>query len=228
MHLAGKHNHRVALARSLRVPKNSQLTLLRLALTYCRDGTVDAMKLVIAGDDLPCAASGFIKQNEVFHQIEKITLLTHTLEQRLHIHRARRFLIQTFPLVEVPPAAGDRTDLRLLTVAEHHNGIVVKQVRNGVEVVGEVLLKGGFQIPVDILALDKQQRNTVDETDDVRPPPVEIAAHPQLAHAEEMVVFRHIEIEQPQALPHPLALIVAEGNLHPIAYQVVLLAVGGG
>src|SRR3989338_9251292 len=125
MHLAREHHHRVALARTLSVPEDTQFPLSRLALAYRRDGAVDTMKLMIAGDDLLRAAGGFIEQNEIFHQIEKVILLTHALEQRLHIHRARRFLVQALPLVEVLPAAGDRTDLRLLAVAEHHDGIVV-------------------------------------------------------------------------------------------------------
>ena len=82
------------------------------------------------------------------------------------IHRARRLLGQTLPLVEVLPAAGNRTDLRLLAVAEHHDGVVVEQVWNGVAVIGEVLLEGGLEILVQILALDEQQRQTVDEADD--------------------------------------------------------------
>ena len=46
-----------------------------------------------------------------------------------------------------------------------------------------------------------RKRQTVDETGDVRPSPVEIVLHPQLAHAKKFVVFRRIEIEVPQPLP---------------------------
>ena len=67
------------------------------------------------------------------------------------------------------------------------------------------------------LQLHEQQRQAVDEPDDVGPAAVEIAAHPQLPHAEEMVVLGVIEIEHPQALSHPLALVVAEGDLHAVA-----------
>ena len=37
-----------------------------------------------------------------------------------------------------------------------------------------------------------------------------------------------VEIEHPQPLPHPLALVVAKGDLHTVAHQCVLFAVGGG
>lgn len=76
------------------------------------------------------------------------------------IHRARRLLVQTLPLFEVLPATGDRTDLRLLAAAEHNDGIMVEQVRNSVEVVGEVLLECSLEIIMDVLALDKQQRQS--------------------------------------------------------------------
>ena len=43
-----------------------------------------------------------------------------------------------------------------------------------------------------------------------------------------MVVGRFIEIEDPEAFPHPPALVVAERDLHAVAHQRVLLPVGGG
>ncbi len=226
MHLAGEHHHRIALARALCVPEHAQLAQPCLAVAYRVDRAVDAEKLVVPGDDLFRLADALIEQNEILHQVEKIALVAHALEQRLHVHRPRRLLGQTLPFVEVFPAAGDRTDLRLLAVAEHHNRVVVKQVRNGVAVIGEVLLESGLEILVDVLALDEQQRQAVDEADDVRPPPVQIATHPQLAHAEKIIVLRRIEIKHPQPLPHPLALVVAEGDLHAVAHLRVLLAVG--
>jgi hypothetical protein len=42
-----------------------------------------------------------------------------------------------------------------------------------------------------------------------------------------MIVLRNIEIEHPQPPAHPLALGVAEGDLHPVLDQFMFLAVGG-
>ena len=100
-------------------------------------------------------------------------------------------------------------------------------MRDRVAVVGVVLLEGRLQVTVDVLALDEQQRQPVDETDDVRPAPVEIAAHPRLAHAEEVVVRRFVEVEDAQAPLRRLALLVAIGDMDTVAQQVVLLAVRG-
>ena len=94
-------------------------------------------------------------------------------------------------------------------------------------VIREVLLKSGLEIAVDVLALDEQQGQAVDEAHDVGSPTVEVAAHPQFAHAEEVVVLRRLEVKDLQPLPHPLALVVVEGDQHAVAQQVVLLAVGG-
>ena len=122
--------------------------------------------------------------------------------------------------------AGDGADLRLFAVAEHHYCVVVEEIGDGGLVIREVLLESGFEIAVDVLALDEQQGQAVDEAHDVGSPAVEIAAHPQLAHAEEVVILRRLEVEDSQPRPHPLALVVAEGDLHTVAQQVVLLAVG--
>ena len=126
------------------MPEHPQLALARLAVAHRLDGAVDTKKLMVAGDDLLRLAGGLIEQHEVLHQVEKVALLAHALEQCLHVHRTRRLLGQTLPLVEMLPATGDRADLRLLAVAEHHDGVVVEQVRDGVAVVGEVLLEGGL------------------------------------------------------------------------------------
>ena len=123
--------------------------------------------------------------------------------------------------------AGDRADLGLEAVADDDDGVVVEQVRDRVLVVGQVLLVGGADVLVDVLQLHEQQRDAVDEADDVRPAAVEIAPYPQLAHAEEVVVGRLVEIEDPQPALDQLALFVAERNLHAVLEQGVFLAVGG-
>ena len=45
-----------------------------------------------------------------------------------------------------------RADLRLDAVGQHDDGVVVEEVRDGVLVVGEVLLVGGADVLVDVLA----------------------------------------------------------------------------
>ena len=183
---------------------------------------------MVPRQDLLRLAGGFVEQDEVLHQVEQVGPVAHALEQGFHGDHARLFLGQPFPLVEMLEPAGDRADPGLHTIGQHHQPVVVEQVRDRVLVVEEVLLVSGANILADVLQLHEQQRQAVDKADDVRPAAVQIAAHPQLAHAEELIVFRAIEIEHPQPLAHPLAPCVAEGDLHPVPDQPVLVAVGGG
>ena len=111
---------------------------------------------------------------------------------------------QPFPLVKVGPLAGDGADLCLLAVGEHHHRVMEKDVGDSVAVVGVVLLVGGLEIAVNVLALDEEQGQAVDEADDVRPAAVEIALHPHLAHTEKVVVLRGLEVEDPEAVLHQL------------------------
>ena len=182
---------------------------------------------MVASQDLPRLAGRFIEEDEVLHQVQEVAPVADALEQRLHVHGTRVVFGQPLPLVEVPPPAGDRADPCLLAVAEHHHRVVVEEMRDRVAVVGIVLLEGRLQVAVDVLALDEQQRQPVDEADDVGPAAVEIAAHPQLAHAEEVVVRRVDEVDHAQAALRRLAPFVAIGDLYAVAHEVVLVAVGG-
>ena len=227
MHLAGEHHHRVALAGPLGVPENAELPVSRLPLAHRLDGPVHAEELVVAGQDLPRLAGRLVEEDEVLDEVEKVALVADALQQRLHVHGTRLLLGQPLPLVEVPPPARDGADPRLLAVGEHHHRVVVEEVRDGVAVIGVVLLEGGLQIAVDVLALDEEQRQPVDEADEVRPAAVEIAAHPQLAYAEEVVVIWVVEVEHAQAPLGRPAFLVTVGDLDAVAQQAVLLAVGG-
>ncbi len=78
-----------------------------------------------------------------------------------------------------------------------------------------------------VFQLHEQQRDAVDEADDVRPAAVKIALYPELAHGKKVVVGRLVEIEDPQPPLDPLSLFVAEPDLDPILEQAVFVAVGG-
>ncbi len=147
-----------------------------------------------------------VEKDEVLHQVQEICLLAHALEQRLHVHHARLILGQPLPLVEMFETAGDRTEFGIDPVGQHDQRVVMEQVRDGVLVVHKVLLVGGTDILADVLQLHEQQRQAVDKTDDVRPATVQIAAHPQLPHAEEIVVLRVIRSRSPAAARAPALL----------------------
>ena len=130
--------------------------------------------------------------------------------------------------MEVFPFACDGADLCLLAIAEHHYGIMMEDVGDSVQVVGEVLLEGGFEVLVDVLALDEEQRQSIHEADYVCPAAVKVALHPKLPHGEEVVAGRLVEVEEPHSLFCQLAIFIAECHLHPFSHLLVLLPVGGG
>ena len=66
---------------------------------------------------------------------------------------------------------------------------MVKEVRDGVAIVGQVFLIGGADRDGDVFQLDKEQRQAVDKADDIGAAAVEIAPHPHLADGEKVVVF---------------------------------------
>ena len=107
MHLAGEHDHRVALASPLGVPEDAKFALPLLALEHRLDGEVDAEELVVAGKDLLCLARGLIEEDEVLHQVHEVSLVADACKQRLHVHHARLLFSQALPVVEVLLLAGD-------------------------------------------------------------------------------------------------------------------------
>ena len=228
MDLAGEEHHRIALARTLGMPEHPRLAAPMAAVADRLDGPVDAEKLVVAGQNLSRVPGRVVENDEVFHQVQEIVFRAHPLEQRLHGHDARLILGQPFPLVKMLEPAGDRAEFGIHPVGQHNKSVVMEQMRDGVLVIEKVLLIGGAGIAADVLQLHEQQRQAVDEPDDIRPAAVQIAPHPQLPHAEEMVVLGNIEVEDPQSLAHPLAFGVAKGDPHPVLDQFVLLTVGGG
>ena len=183
---------------------------------------------MVAAEDLLGLTGGLIEENEVLQQVHEVRLVADALEERLHIYCARFVLRQALPLLEVFPLAGDRADLRVLAVAEHHHGIVVENVWNGVAVVRIVVFVGGLEILVDILALDKEQRQSVHKPDDVGSPAVEVALNPEFADTQEVVVLGVVEIEHAKSLFDSFAFCVLVAHLDAIADQVVLVLVGGG
>ena len=167
-------HHRVTLAGALGVPEDAELSRTspagsRTASTARltpRNWWLRARILRVS----PVDSSNRMKFST---RSRKLRLVADALQQRLHVDRAWLVLGQPLPFVEMAPTAGDRSNPRLLAVAEHHHRVVVEQVRDGVAVVRVVLLVGGLQVAVDVLALHEQQRQAVDEADDVRTPPVQ-------------------------------------------------------
>ena len=102
----------------------------------------------------------------------------------------------------------------------------MKDVGDGVLVVGEILVIGAPNVAVDVFQLHEQERRTVDETDDIRPAAIKRPLDPEFAYGEEVVVPCIAEIEHAQSPGFHTAARVSVGDLHAVAQKVVFFAVG--
>ena len=116
--------------------------------------------------------------------------------------------------------------LRRDPVAEHDEGVVLEQVRNRVLVVGEIFVIGPLEIAIGRFQLHEDERNAVDETDHIGAATVKHALDPQLAHGEEVIVLRIVEIEDAQAFLLQIAFRVPIFDDDAIAQHLVALAIG--
>ena len=102
----------------------------------------------------------------------------------------------------------------------------MKDVGDGVLVVGKILVVCAADVAVDVLQLHEQERDAVDETDQVRAAAVERPLDPQLADREEVVVLGVPEVEDAQGTGLHATARVPIRDLYAVAQEIVLLLVG--
>ncbi len=164
---------------------------------------------MVAGHDLARAPGpAVVEEDEVLDEVEQPLLGQHAIQQRLGIHAPLVLLRVALPLDEVLPFAGDRAVAGLVAIAHHEQGVVVEGVGDAVlvQIVGKVVVESGADVPIDGLELDEDQRQAVDEADQVRAPVV--VRHPhsldlQLAHGEEAIVRFSIRAGAVAKVDHP-------------------------
>ena len=192
---------------------------------------------MVAGHDLARAPGpAVVEENEVLDEVEQPLLGQHAIQQRLGVDTPLVLLRVALPLDEVLPLARDRAVAGLVPIAHHEQGVVVEGVGDAVlaQVVGEVVVEAGADVPIDGLELDEDQRQTVDEADQVRAPVV--VGHPhaldlQLPHGEKAIVRFSIRADAVAKVDHPrprmprLAGIIAPLDRHAAADEAVELPV---
>ena len=245
VHLAREIDHRIALARTLRVPEHAQLAGIRRgrsrALPFGRHGrarlcarlyrlhcAVHAEELVVAGEDLRHGSRRLVIDDEILEEVEQIRLGTCPLQQRLHVHRTWFVLGKTLPGMKELELGGVRTDLRIDAVCENHERVEVEYLRHDLAVIAEVVAVGDGDVLRDVLQLHEDERHAVHKPDDIRTAATaERTAQPQFAYAEKMILVRIVEVEDAQRslLLHAVRRRVANGDA--VEKQLVLLAVDG-
>ena len=228
VHLAREIDHRVALARTLRVPEHAQLAARALAITHSLYRAVHAEELVVAGEDLRHGSRRLVIDDEILEEVEQIRLGTCPLQQRLHIHRTWFVLGKTLPGMKELELGGVRTDLRIDAVCENHERVEVEYLRHDLAVIAEVVAVGDGDVLRDVLQLHEDERHAVHEPDDIRTAATaERTAQPQFAHAEEVVVARIGEVEDAQRSLLLRAVRHRVANGDAVEKHLVLLAVDG-
>ena len=109
----------------------------------------------------------------------------------------------------------------LQAVAEHNESIVVEQLRDGVEVVAIVHVEGIHHLHVMVFQLHEKQRDAVNKAHNVGTAAIEVAMHPQLTHAEELVLIGRVEVDDPGV--HLLGLAVGFYARHGHAVPDILI-----
>src|SRR5262249_14116280 len=136
---------------------------------------------------------------EVLDQIEEPTLLARPPDQCFQGDDALLALtVDPFPIREMLPARRHAADLRLAAVREDDDGVVPEELRYCLLVVLQVVLVGVFQATVTLLEFDEDERQPVDEADQVAPALVDAARHPKLRGQEEVVVRWVVPVDYPQ------------------------------
>ena len=159
-----------------------------------RHRVVHAQHLMIAGHHLARRAGlAGVEQDEVLHDVQQPVMGQHAVEQHLGLHTALVPFVLALPLGEMLPLAGDRAVAGAVAVADDEEGVVVEGVGDDVlvQVVAQVAVEAGADVLVDRLQLDEDQRQAVDEADQVGPAVVARGAQAgdlQLAHGKEAVV----------------------------------------
>ena len=118
----------------------------------------------------------------------------------------------------------------MVAVAYHQKCIVVEGMRDAMfaHVVSEIVVEAGADVPVNRLQLNEDQRQAVDEANQVRPPVVVRHANAldlQLAHGEEAIVSGVAKVDHLCVSVPGLAAGVAPVHGNPAADEGVELAV---
>ena len=192
--LRQKH-HGIAFAAALGMPEHAQLTVVQLSGFVGFDCLVHAEILVVPGQYLCRMSSGMVKEDKVFQQIQEIFLFANAAKHGFQRHAALFLLRQTLPFMEELILAAQRTDLGFRSIGEDQESVVVEQMGNGVEIIGVVVGVGILHVHRVLLQFNKQQRNPIDETDNIRAAAVQVTVDLQLFDGEEMVVIGIPEVD---------------------------------
>ena len=221
-YLRTEKHHRKALPAPLRMPEDSYFPAIFLTILEVFDSFVDAEILMILGEDFDHLAMRVVEEYEIFDNIQKSRRLTDTTDHRFEIRLHGLVLAGYFlPLCKVLESARDRAYLALDTIADDDTRIVPKNLRYRVTIVAEIVVVRIVDALGRDLELDEEERDAIDEADDIRSSFVEVAEYGHLRHDQEVIIRRGVPVDDPHRPHIGSAIIIRDGDLHAIAEQGV-------
>ena len=207
------------------MPEHTQPAVFQLAVLVSTDGLVDAEILVVAGQNLDGAPTGMVVKDEVFQQIEEGLFLADAPQHSFQFHAACIAFLQTLPLVEKLVLAAKRAHLGFQSIGQHKEGIVIEQLRNGIEIISVIVYVGVLHIHGRLFQLDEQQRNAIDKAHDVRSAAVQLRVDFHFFYGEEMIVFRVFEVDHRRASDFGAAIRPLDRHRDAIPQQKILFLI---
>ena len=207
------------------MPEDAELAIVELARGVGIDRFVDAEILVVARQDLGGAPAGVVKEDEVFKQVEEVFLFADAAQHGFQRDAAGLLLVQTLPLMEKLVLAAEGADLGLHAVGEHQESVVIKELRDRVQIIPVVVGVGVLHVHRGVFELHEQQRQAVYKADDIRPAAVEVAVDLHLLHREEVVFRRVLKVDEGGAPCFAFPVGAADGDGDAVAQEEVFLLV---
>ena len=121
--------------------------------------------------------------------------------------------------------AAKRAHLGFQSIGQHKEGIVIEQLRNGIEIISVIVYVGVLHIHGRLFQLDEQQRNAIDKAHDVRSAAVQLRVDLHLFYGEEMIVFRVFEVDHRRASDFGAAIRPLDRHRDAIPQQKILFLV---
>ena len=167
---------------------------------------------MVAGEDFCGVSAGMVKEDEVFQKVEESLFFADAAKHSLQFHAAGVGFFEAFPFVEKFILTAEGTDFGVMAVAQDEKRVVIKELRDGILIVGKVFGKGILHIDIDCFEFHKKQGNTVDKADDIGTAAIVITVDFEFFDGEEMVVGGILKVDESGGAGGDFAIGEFDGN----------------
>src|SRR6266566_2820338 len=170
---------------------------------------------------LDCSSTDLLKEAEILHDVQESLLLTRASDNGFQGDDADfAFGVDLLPFAEVFEPRCDCTDFGLASVRQDDEPIMPEDLRNRVPVVLEITIVSILESSVRGFQLNEDQREAVDETDEIGPTLVHLAGNPKLRGQEEIVVVRIVPVDDSHLLD-PLFFALSHAYLYAVLQEQI-------